>query len=418
MRIALITAHDPLTPAAEPCGQQPQSLARALVRRGHRVTMYAPIQAGCRPSAAIVGGVSIEHVCAGPAGPARASTAQAAAYVPEFASSLADRWRTRQPDVVHAFSWTSGLAALAAVRGTSVPVVQTFGSLGQAERRHGAVVPDSRLRLEPAIARSASAVLASSADEAAELARHAVPKSVVRVIPAGIDTQTFCPDGATDGRGSRARLVTVVSPGQPHGLTLVIRALAQLRTAELVIVGGPDSKHLPKTGEFRDLARLASALGVRNRVRFAGELGSARLAALLRSADVLVSAAPYDPSGLAAIQAMACGTPAVVSGVGGQQDAVVDGTTGLVVPPMRADLLVHRLRALLGAPALLQAYGIAAADRARSRYCWERVAGETAAVYQRCRPDRAGLSRSSLASAEAPDEEAAMEPDEAMAMFA
>jgi D-inositol-3-phosphate glycosyltransferase len=413
MRIALITAHDPLSPAAD---QQPQSLARALVRRGHRVTIYARSQGNGCPPAAIAGGVSIEHVCAGPA--RLASPEQAAAHVPELAAALADRWRARNPDVVHAFSWTSGLAALAAVRGTGVPVVQTFGSLGHAERRHGVAVPESRLRLEPAIARSVSAVLASSADEAAELARHAVPKSAMRVIPAGIDTDTFCPEGAKDARGTRARLVSVVPPGQPHGLALVLRALVQLRDAELVVVGGPDAKHMPKTGEFRDLTRLASALGVRSRVRFAGELGPDGFAALLRSADVLVSAAPYDPSGLAAIQAMACGTPAVVSGVGGQQDAVVDGTTGLVVPPRRSDLLVHRLRALLGAPALLQAYGIAAADRARARYCWERVATETAAVYQRCRPEAGGLSRSFLADDDEADDEAVAEADDALALFA
>jgi glycosyltransferase involved in cell wall biosynthesis len=393
MRIALITARDPITPALDQL-LQPQSLARALARSGHRVTLYARNQdAGC-PSTAIIGGVPVEYVNAGPAGPLDSD--EAAKHMPEFAAALAHRWRSKPPDVVHAFSWTSGLAALAAVRGTDVPVVQTFVSLGCAERRHEGSQPVSatRLRLEPAIARTVNAVLAGSADEAAELARMGVPKAAVRVVPAGVDTESFSPDGKAAARGRKARLVAVAAPGQERGLAAVIGALAQVREAELVIAGDvrPEDgirnarRHRPRTSELPDLAGLIASAGVRGRITSAGPLTQTKLAALLRSADVLVSASAYEPSGLAAIQAMACGTPAIVSAVGGQRDAVIHGTTGLLVPPLRADALVHRLRMLLAAPAMRQAYGIAAADRARSRYAWQRIAAETVAVYERCLP--------------------------------
>jgi hypothetical protein len=51
-------------------------------------------------------------------------------------------------------------------------------------------------------------------------------------------------------------------------------------------------------------------------------------------------------------------------------------------------MLAHRLRRLLATPALLTAWGIAAADRARSRYSWDRIGRETAAAYERCLPGR------------------------------
>jgi glycosyltransferase involved in cell wall biosynthesis len=98
----------------------------------------------------------------------------------------------------------------------------------------------------------------------------------------------------------------------------------------------------------------------------------------------MVSASPYEPEGTAAIQAMACGTPAVVSAVGAHVDAVIDGITGLLVAPEHPAMLAHGVRSLLSRPALLQAYGIAAADRARSRYSDGRIGQETAAVYERC----------------------------------
>lgn len=387
MRIALITADGPRPDTAGPSGQ-PLFLARALASRDHRVTLYAPVDDVRRPRTAIASGVPVEYVSARPAG--QLSAEQAARHAAQFAASLAELWRSRPPDVVHAFSWASGLAALAAARGTSVPVVQTFGSLGCAELRclPGHRVPETRLRLEAAIARSSSLLLASSEDEAGELGRLGLAKSAIRVVPAGVDTGVFSPDGQTDERGSRPRLVAFAGPGQHQALLAVVHALSQVPGAELVVVGGPGER-LPRSGVFSELAQLATRLRVRTRIRFAGHVAPAGLPALLRSADVLVSAAPYDPSGLTTVQAMACGTPAVVSAVGGQRDAVIDGTTGVLVPPLRPDVLAHRLRRLLATPALLQAYGIAAVDRARSRHSFERIAAETEACYLHCLPSQA-----------------------------
>lgn len=385
MRIAIITAHSPLARSGAHDGQllQPAVLARALASNGHRVTMYARAEDPALPPTAILGArVSVEHVKAGPARSLAAE--QAAKFMPEVAAYLAGRWRTRPPDVVHAFSWTAGLAAIGAVRGTDIPVVQSFESLGSLERRQaGADVPACRVKVEASIGRAVAAVLARSEEEAAELARLAVPRSAIRVIPVSIDTMQFSQDDLRAKGGDKARLI-VLADDQARGLQTVIRALTQLPGAELTIVGGPDARHLPRSGPFRAAAQLATSLRVRSRVNFAGEVPDDELPALLRSADVMVSATAYDPTGLAAIQAMACGLPVVASAVGGQRDAVVDGITGLLVAPEHPAMLVHRLRALLAQPAMLQAYGIAAGDRARSRYGVERTCQETAAAYERC----------------------------------
>jgi glycosyltransferase involved in cell wall biosynthesis len=385
MRIAIITAHSPLGRSSAHDGQllQPAVLARALASNGHRVTMYARAEDPVLPKAAVLGaGVSVEHVKAGPARSLAAE--QSAKFIPQVAAYLASRWRTRPPDVVHAFSWTAGLAALGAVRGTDIPVVQSFESLGSLERRQaGLDVPACRVKVEASIGRTVAAVLASSEEEAAELARLAVPRSAIRVIPAGLDTTHFTQDDARAKGGDKPRLI-VLADDQARGLGTLIRALAQLPGAELTIVGGPDARHLPRSGPFRATAQLATSLRVRSRVTFAGEVTDDDLPALLRSADVMVSASAYDPTGLAVIQGMACGLPVVASAVGGQADAVLDGITGVLVTPEHPGMLVHRLRVLLAQPVMRQAYGIAAADRARSRYGIERTSEETAATYERC----------------------------------
>jgi glycosyltransferase involved in cell wall biosynthesis len=122
---------------------------------------------------------------------------------------------------------------------------------------------------------------------------------------------------------------------------------------------------------------------VADRVVFAGQVSRTRLPALLRSADLLVHTAMYEPFGMTPLEAMACGTPVMATAGGSHQDEVVDGATGVLVRPGQPAVLAARIRQLLASPMLLQGYGIAAADRARARYSWDRIGRETAAVYER-----------------------------------
>jgi glycosyltransferase involved in cell wall biosynthesis len=84
---------------------------------------------------------------------------------------------------------------------------------------------------------------------------------------------------------------------------------------------------------------------------------------------------------------MACGVPVVAGAVGGLVDTVVDGVTGELVPPRRADELAATLRRLLADPATRAGYGAAGVDRARSRYSWDRIAVDTLRVYDRALSD-------------------------------
>jgi len=162
--------------------------------------------------------------------------------------------------------------------------------------------------------------------------------------------------------------------------------------AELIIAGGPARAQLRKDETYQGLTSLAERLGVADRLSFTGKVAPDGLPPLLRSADMLVSAAPYDASGAIALAAMACGTPVAALAVGASADAVVDETTGVLVPPGRTGLFARRVRDLLASPLRLEAFGIAAADRAQARYSWDRISRETLAVYEDClRPAAAGL---------------------------
>ena len=404
MKIALVAQNaTPLHPRA---GAGPDrddiglsELTRELAGQGHQVTVYAQKNLPDLPDQAdLHDGVRVQHIDAGPNPattasdePGKLDDAGLLERVPAFSGPLRSHWHRERPDVAHALRWTSGLAALAAARDLAIPVVQEFHSLGVTERRvadrRDGVQADgasaARIRLEPAIGRSASAVVATNSAEMADLARLGVHRSSIRVVPWGVDTDLFTPEGPAAKRNGRPRLLTAADLTQRQPLETLLRALTRVPEAELVVVGGPAEADLPRDDGYVKLAKFAASLGIADRVIFTGTVDYALWPTLLRSADLVVSTCQYEPAGTTSLQAMACGIPVIAPPVGGHVDAVLDGTTGIIIPPDRPALLAQRIRQLLARPILMEAYGVAAADRARSRYSWDRIAGETLAVYDR-----------------------------------
>jgi glycosyltransferase involved in cell wall biosynthesis len=338
--------------------------------------------------------VRVEHINTGPVGSAgEQGDAELLERVPAFSGPLRSMWHRDRPDVVHALRWTSGLAALAAGRDLGIPIVQEFSSLGVTERRaasrrDGAGMKAdgasaARIRLEPAIGRSATAVVATNSAGVADLTGLGVHRSSIRMVPWGVDTDLFTPEGPAAKRNNRPRLLTAADLRERQPLETLLRALTRVPAAELVVVGGPVEAELDGDDAYVKLAKVAAALGISDRVIFTGKVEYRSMPALLRSADLVVSTCQYEPAATTSLQAMACGIPVIAPPVGGHVDAIVDGTTGILLPPDRPALLAQRIRQLLAHPMLLEAYGVAAADRARSRYSWDRIAGETLAVYDR-----------------------------------
>jgi D-inositol-3-phosphate glycosyltransferase len=418
MRIALVASQSSSPRPHDPAGQSQRvtSLAEALGRLGHQVTLYAPKGSPAVPAkATLAPGVTVEHLPAGPGGHDgsrhRPSGDEAGLDIPVFSDHLARRWQQDPPDVAHAHFWTSGLAALAGARGLNLPVVQTFHSLGAphadathrpagtsrrdsgparafqpagsaAGRQQGAGNELARIRLEVCLARNANAVLATSSEQMTKLAGLGVPRASIRVVPWGVDTGRFAPEGPVAKRNGRRRLLAVRQSADEPGLDTVIRALTEIPGAELLIAGGPSGSGPAN----QDLAGLARDLGVADRITFTGEVSRTHLPALLRSADLLLSGEWEDRSGTVALQAMACGTPVATSTAGVVGDAVIDGTTGFLVPPGQPSMLARRIRHLFASPMQLEGFSIAAVDRARSRYSWDRIGRETVQAYERCLP--------------------------------
>jgi glycosyltransferase involved in cell wall biosynthesis len=390
MKIAMVAEQVPV-----------RSLAQALADRGHRVTIYTrqgtPVAATpTGPGVTVValpGGAGPDSGAhpEGDAGPGPepdagldATLDAGLANLPDFAAALRQRWAVDRPDVVHAHFWTAGLAAIAGARDAGIPVLQTFHTLGSADpARAEAGDPTQRIRLEAAIGRSVTQVLAGSRAEVEEHLRRGLPRSAVTVLPYGVDVQRFSPDGPVATRNNRPRVVSAGPLVPRTGFDLAIRALRRVPRAELLIIGEPGQPRLRTDPEARRLLAEADRSGVAERVSVTCGVSDDELPALLRSADVAVCTPWSEPVGGAALQAMACGVPVVAAALGELIDTVAEGATGVLVPPRQPVALATAVRRLLADPTRLAGYRVGAVDRARARFAWAAVALDTEAAYRR-----------------------------------
>jgi len=121
------------------------------------------------------------------------------------------------------------------------------------------------------------------------------------------------------------------------------------------------------------------------RDRIPGALGFVphdELQPLYARAAVVACPSRREGFGVACLEAMANGRPVVASAVGGLKDLVVDGETGLLVPPRDPKALRTALERLLGDAALRRRLGAVGRERARERFSWGTVTDATVAAYR------------------------------------
>ncbi|MCX2949107.1 glycosyltransferase [Lentzea sp. NEAU-D7] len=387
MRIALVSVHaDPLTePGTTDTGNQSlhvAGLATALSALGHQVVVYTRRAHPHVPqSERTAAGYEVVRVSAGPA--MRLGAEEVLAHAGDFVEFLKLVWKARRPDVVHGHGWLSGIAAVLSARNSDVPVVQTYHSEGAVpqhdQRAHD---PDStkRLAVERLVGHEVAHVVATSSAEARAVLGMGVDRSKLAVVPRGIDLGLFVLGRAPVDRRRPRKIVSVGRLLPRNGFDDLIRALSTTDGAELVIAGGAQGD-VGGDAEAKRLRTLARSAGVGDRVSFAGHVPYAELPALLRSADVVACTPRHRSSDGVALEAMACGTAVLATAVGGLVDVVLDGLTGVLVPPGKPGATAKALRALLADGIHRDVLGAAGQDRAHARYSWHRVASDLVRVY-------------------------------------
>jgi len=184
----------------------------------------------------------------------------------------------------------------------------------------------------------------------------------VRVIPNFVNLEEYQPDPSASREAFAPpgeKVITHISNfREVKRVRDVVRIFARIRKAlpaTLVMVGdGPDRSEAESEAE---------QLGVRGSVRFLGRLD--RVATILQASDLFLLPSQTESFGLAALEAMACGAPAVASRAGGLPEVIEDGVNGILEPPGSVEAMGRRAVDLLRDPAryeAMRASAIAAAQ--------------------------------------------------------
>ncbi|MEV6301614.1 glycosyltransferase [Actinoplanes sp. NPDC051861] len=378
MRIAMISEH------ASPLGAGDQhahvaELSGALAELGHEVRVYTRREdTDVAETVLTPGGVHVVHVAAGPARPLPPD--MLLPHMGEFARVLSEQWTSGDwaPDVAHAHFWTSGLAAVTAARQVGIPVVQSFHELGAPVTADSETGP-SRSGYERALGRAVDRVVAQTQEEVRGLVRIGVPRARLSVVPAGVNSDRFTPEGPAAPRDpERPRILSVGKLVERKGFGEVIQAMRYVPGAEMIVVGGPSPDQLPADPGAKVLRAMAEQFRVADRFRLVGSVPYRDMPSWYRSADLLY-ATPWEEQ--AALEAMACGVPVIGAAGGALTETVVDGLTGDLVPARDPRALGGALRRLVNDKVRRFTYATAALDRARQAYSWKRVAAQIGSVY-------------------------------------
>ncbi len=202
-----------------------------------------------------------------------------------------------------------------------------------------------------------------------------------RIIPNGIDTEHFTPDGSRreEFADGRVNLLFVGRLEARKGLHHLLDACARVKKAlpgfRLIVVG-------PGTVLRRKYQAMVKLLDIEDNVTFVGYVPTSELPSYYRTADIFCAPATGGESfGIVLLEAMACAKPVIATSITGYASVIRDGEDGLLVPPKDDEALAQAILRLVDDKPLRERLA-AQGRRKAQRYGWANIAREVMDYYR------------------------------------
>ncbi|HTL66913.1 MAG TPA: glycosyltransferase [Lacunisphaera sp.] len=303
--------------------------------------------------------------------------------------------------------WDAGYATTRLAEALDVPHVHTPHSLGlwkkqlmekdfpeEADQFDKKYNFTQRINEETQLYRHCDEVIATTPPQVDMIVNdYGAPAEQVHMIPPGYDDNRFFPMSGASREALRQRL------GFEGKVVLAIGRLARNKGYDLLIDAFsvvapriPDARlHLAVGGAqlndneqkiLDELKAQVDTLGLKDRVKFSGFVADADLANHYRAADVFVLSSRYEPFGMTAIEAMACGTPTVVTTHGGLYRALTFGRHALYADSFDKEDLGISVVKVLRHPRLWTRLSRMGAHKARSLFTWTGIAQQLVSLIE------------------------------------
>ncbi len=317
-----------------------------------------------------------------------------ASWIPDFCSRLGQSYQ-----LIHSHYYFSGAVGIYLRNTWKVPLVHTFHSLGSVKElalgNHDPS-PSARVDIERKICQAADRIVATTPQERLDLIEHyqAVPEKI-SVIPCGVNLSLFQPLDQQESKKSIGYapddfLITFVGRLEKRkGIDTLLEAVSLINDPQIqiVIVGGP-SKEKPFLS-WADLAqepfatyqRMIENLGLENQVTFTGGKPQTALSRYYSAGDVTVIPSYYEPFGLTAVEALACGSSVIASRVGGLKSTIKEGKIGALFEPRNASQLAEKIKILQDQPQENAAFRRNARPYVEENFSWKVVTRQIAELY-------------------------------------
>ena len=290
-------------------------------------------------------------------------------------------------DVIHAHDWLVAYAAKTIKNSYNIPIIATIHAT-EAGRNSG--IHDETQRYindtEWMLTYEASEVIVNSNYMKGELQRlFGLPYEKINVIPNGVNLNLF--SGVERDYNFRRRFAMdnekiilfmgrlVYEKGIQHLISAMPKILNGYHDAKLVICG--------KGGMMNELQAQVNAMGISQKVYFAGYMNGKDVQKMYKAADVAVFPSTYEPFGIVALEAMLSENPIVVSDIGGLNEIVQHRENGMKSYAGNPNSIADSILELLYDHKLCADITKKAKNKVRNEYNWSKIAQDTHFTYQK-----------------------------------
>lgn len=356
-------------------------------------------------------------------------------HIPEWVTNVAQYIDAKglHYAFINSHYWDAGLAGQALANTIGIPHLHTPHSIGSWKRDNMNESPEDlerkynfkkRIREERVIYQECDALIATTPQQRDILmgGEYDVPSDNIHVIPPGYDDRRFFPvstasrEALQTEHGLSGPLVLALGRmAHNKGYDLLIQAmpvvLNRVKDAKLLLAAGSTTPSQREQEQINELKELAQSLGMTNRVIFGNYIEDAALADSYRMADVFALSSRYEPFGMTAVEAMACGTPTVVTTEGGLWEQVRWGLEAIYANPFDPEAFGHAIACVLQYPRVAKQLAKFGAQKARAKFTWTGVAQQVLMATQQLSSREPALRRRDV---DAPDSEPWVEDGELM----
>lgn len=344
-------------------------------------------------------------------------------YLPEWVNNAQAYIQKKRLtyEFINSHYWDAGVAGLSLSERLKIPHIHTPHSLGAWKRDNMDGDPaeleakynfNERVREERVLMEEAEGVVATTPQQRDILLGpdYGLPPEAIAVIPPGYDDSRFYPvssatrDAIKRELGYEGRHVLALGRlARNKGYDLLIRSMVpvfeRLDDVKLMLAIGSTNPSEDEVEQLAQLKALAEELGVSERVVFHDYIPDDKLADHYRMADVFALSSRYEPFGMTAVEAMACGTPTVITTQGGLWEQVVWGVEAVYADPFDPPAFGHAICAVLQHPEVSARLGKLGSHRSRERFTWTGIAQQVLTLFERRRSDEGVRNRKTAKAA-------------------